>query len=434
MLAGATGLAHSGLAQHGLAQIGLAQHGVGGATDLPIPFFYAVVGATWALTISFAVLALAWRTPRLQGPAPTEPEPPRRPWLAVVGLLLTVWFVGELFLGPDESSNGGIGALYVLVWVGLVPLALVAGHVWKDLSPWRTIQWAVGRLTGRPDGFVRLPESWGIWPGVVAVFAFVWLELASPEAGDITTVRTWVALYVAWVVVGAVVAGPRWLDRADPFDLYSSLVAHLSPFVEQRRIHLHNPLRSLPHVPIRPGLVALVATLLGSTAFDSFSASQTWQSRSPSVLVDTLVLLLFCVVAALAFQAAARATGGVSRSERAALPGLLAHSLVPIVVGYIFAHYLSYLLERGQGVVFALLRPTGWADDASIVYFLSSRPDLLATLKVGFVVLGHVLAVVAAHDKALEVLPRSHRLTGQLAMLLLMVAYTFTGIYLLLSV
>ena len=146
------------------------------------------------------------------------------------------------------------------------------------------------------------------------------------------------------------------------------------------------------------------------------------------------MLLLFCAVAALAFQAAARATGGVSRSERAALPGLLAHSLVPIVVGYIFAHYLSYLLERGQGVVFALLRPTGWADDASIVYVLSSRPDLLATLKVGFVVLGHVLAVVAAHDKALEVLPRSHRLTGQLAMLLLMVAYTFTGIYLLLSV
>ena len=44
-----------------------AAHGVGGSTDLPIPFLYAMVGASWALTISFAVLALAWRTPRLQG-------------------------------------------------------------------------------------------------------------------------------------------------------------------------------------------------------------------------------------------------------------------------------------------------------------------------------------------------------------------------------
>ncbi|WP_375000520.1 hypothetical protein [Aeromicrobium sp. CTD01-1L150] len=422
------------LAAHGPASLFLPAHGVGGATDLPVPFFYAVVGATWALTISFAVLALAWKTPKLQGPEPDVQEPPRRPWLAIVGLVLGAWFIGSLFLGPDDTSNGGIGALYVLVWVGLVPLALVAGHVWKDLSPWRSLQWLIGRVSGRPNGFVVLPERWGYWPAVAGIFAFVWLELVSPSAGDVMTVRTWVAGYLVWVVVGAVVAGPRWLDRADPFDAYSALVAHLSPFVRNRRPELHNSLRSLVHVPVAPGLVTLVAVLLGSTAFDSFAASQTWQSRTPSVVVDTLVLLTFCAVAALAFQAAARATGGVSRQERAALPGLMAHSLVPIVVGYIFAHYLSYLLERGQGVVIALLQPFGIAEDASITYFLSERPDLLSTLKVGFVVLGHVLAVVSAHDKALAVLPRSHRLTGQLAMLLLMVGYTFTGIYLLLSV
>ena len=26
----------------------------------------------------------------------------------------------------------------------------------------------------------------------------------------------------------------------------------------------------------------------------------------------------------------------------------MAHSLIPIVLGYVFAHYLSYLVERGQ--------------------------------------------------------------------------------------
>ena len=48
----------------------LSTHGVGGSTDLPIPFLYAMVGASWALTISFAVLALAWREPRFD----VEPE------------------------------------------------------------------------------------------------------------------------------------------------------------------------------------------------------------------------------------------------------------------------------------------------------------------------------------------------------------------------
>ena len=110
---------------------------------------------------------------------------------------------------------------------------------------------------------------------------------------------------------------------------------------------------------IEPGLVALLATLLGSTAFDSFSASAFWQSKSVSGLVQTLTLAGFCVVVALLFQAASRATGGVSAEERAALPGRLAHSLVPIVVGYVFAHYLTYLVEKGQAVFYALFDPFG---------------------------------------------------------------------------
>ncbi len=442
----------------------LPQHGVGGSTDLPVPFLYAVVGASWALTISFAVLAFAWKEPRLQPTAGERPgggagpwaaaqpgggagpwaaerpggdgqaEPARRPWLAVLGALLAAWFLGALFLGPDDASNPGIGAFYVLVWVGLVPLALLAGHVWKDLSPWRSVQWLVGRVTGRPDGFVVYRPAWGYWPAAAGLFAFVWLELASPDAGSVDAVRTWVAVYVVVTVAGGVVFGPRWFDRADPFDVYSAVVARLAPLVRDRRLAPHNPLRSLPLLPVAPGIVAAVSVLLGSTAFDSFSASEAWQSAAHSTLTTSLVLLLFCVVVAVAFVAASVATGGVTSAQRRALPGLMAHSLVPIVVGYVFAHYLTYLVERGQGVVIGLLQLLGAGDGLTVSYVLSEHPDLLAVYKVGFVVAGHVVAVVAAHDKALEVLPRAHRLTGQLAMLVLMVGYTFTGIYLLLSV
>lgn len=97
------------------------------------------------------------------------------------------------------------------------------------------------------------------------------------------------------------------------------------------------------------------------------------------------------------------------------------------------AHYLSYLVERGQQAALRLLDPlgTGWLGDVAPSYLLSTHPAVLATLKVGFVVGGHIAGVVGAHDRAVRLPPKRHQLTGQLAMMLVMVGYTFTGLYLL---
>ena len=62
---------------------------------------------------------------------------------------------------------------------------------------------------------------------------------------------------------------------------------------------------------------------------------------------------------------------------------------------------------------------------------LSGHPPASASIKVLFVLAGHVLGVIAAHDKSVRLLPRGHQLTGQLALLLTMVTYTFGGLYLL---
>lgn len=102
-----------------------------------------------------------------------------------------------------------------------------------------------------------------------------------------------------------------------------------------------------------------------------------------------------------------------------------------------FAHYLTYLVERGQQTIVRLADPLGrgWnvlgLADNDVSYVLSMHPAVVATLKVGFVVAGHIAGVIAAHDRALALLPRAHQVTGQLAMMLVMVGYTFTGLYLL---
>jgi hypothetical protein len=379
----------------GIVPTSLAAHGVGGPADLPVPLLYSIVGATWALTLSFVVLVFAWREPRFT----VEPEQARarRPWLAAVGLGLTALLAWLLFFGSDDRTAVGLRAVYIDLWVGLVPVALLFGDVWRDLSPWRTIQAFVGRVTRRPDGVAAYPEAVGYWPAAVGVFAFVWLELASPDPSSITAVRTWVVLYSAAMLCGGVVFGPRWFDRADPFDVYSSLVARLGRW-------------RLASTPTASGLVPLLGTLVGSTAFDSFTGTASWQRADRSVLESSLWLLGFCATVSVLFALAAMATGGVTLRQRLLLPRLYAHSLVPIAVGYVLAHYLTLLLD-----------------------VLSAYPTPLAVVKVLFVVTGHVLAVVAAHDCALRVLPAHHRLTGQLSMLLLMVAITYTGLFLLLT-
>jgi hypothetical protein len=46
-------------------------------------------------------------------------------------------------------------------------------------------------------------------------------------------------------------------------------------------------------------------------------------------------------------------------------------------------------------------------------------------------VAGDVLGVIASHDRAIKLLPKRHQLSGQLPLLLVMVFYTATGLYLL---
>jgi hypothetical protein len=377
---------------------------------------------------------------------------------AAAALVFTAWAVAAGVWGPQTQANALLGVFYVLLWVGVVAVSLLFGPVWRVLSPVRTVYLLLQRITPERLRRPRLayPESWGYRPAAVGLFAFVWLELASPNPASLPWVRSWLLIYAVVLLCGAWLCGQRWFARVDPFGVYSMAVSRLSPFrrnAETRRIVIGNPFDHLLSLPIRPGVVAILAVLLGSTAFDSFSSSVTWRNFADRLTksvhdvpltvstsgLRTIGLLVFIAVVATTFSLAARATGGVDREQRRALPGQLAHSLIPIVVGYIFAHYLSYLVERGQQAVFALADPfgRGWnllgLAHLHVAYVLSLHPTVLAVIKVTSVVTGHIVAVIAAHDKALRLLPAGHQLTGQLTMMLAMVSYTFTGLYLLFS-
>jgi hypothetical protein len=247
------------------------------------------------------------------------------------------------------------------------------------------------------------------------------------------------------MLVGGALFGNAFYERADPFEVYSTLVSRLS--IWGRRgdlLVVRSPLANLDTTPVRPGLLAVVAVLFGSTAFDSFKDSARWvqfiqsENVTPYVM-NNVGLLAFCVGVGAIFALGSVLTGLGDDLKRTELPNQLAHSVVPIIAGYIIAHYLSYLVEVGQLTLIQLSDPLSngsnllGTGNLQVSYWLSYHPTLLANLKVTAVVVGHVLGVIAAHDRAIKILPKRHQLTGQLPLLFAMIAFTVGGLYLLFS-
>jgi len=434
-------------------------HGIGGSKDLPIPLELTIAGAVAALTVSFTVLAVAWRTPRYDGERTGRPAPAwlvrvveSRPWFVgwrVFGLLAFGYTVMVAVGGDDSLINPLFGIFYVLLWVGFVPASLLLGPAYKAISPVRTINAAVAKLTGGdPDvGVFSYPARLGLWPAALGLYMFVWMELVYPFATELGAVRLWCALYVAAMLMGGAVFGNTFYEHADPFEVYSTLVSRMSIWSRRgKALVLRSPLANLDTTPVQPGLVAVTSVLFGSTAFDSFKDSTRWvkfiqgnyvQDHGLTHLVNNLGLLSFVLGVAVVFTVGTMLTGVGPEQPRRALPGQFAHSIVPIVIGYVVAHYLSYLLEVGEQTLVYMSDPfsngSNWfgTADWQVSYFFSYHPTALATVKVLCVVVGHVVGVVAAHDRAIHLLPRKHQLTGQLSLLVAMICFTAGGLYLL---
>ena len=429
-------------------------HGLGGAQDLPVPAHLAIAAGGVAILASFVVLVLAWRHPRYD----TRHDRARtgivgfldstgwRVLCRVVGLVFFGYVSWALIAGPDNNNNPVLGVFYVLVWVGVVPASVLFGRVARALSPARTIDMVIGRVVrGDPSrGLIAYPERLGYWPAAIGLFWFVWQELVDPHQVELATIQTWLAAYFVVMLLGATIFGDVWLERADPFEVYSTLLAHLSIWGrdDDHRLVVRSPLANLATLTPRPGLVAVVAVLFGSTAFDSYKDSLRWvrfvdKHTTHVTAFNTGSLIVFCAVVGVTFSLAARATATREGVPRKGLPAAYAHSVIPIIVGYMTAHYLSYFVEQGQQTVIQLSDPlvTGadYLGTAGLTpnLWLSAHPTFLATTKVIAVVIGHVVGIVVAHDRALSLLPARDRVRGQLAMVAVMICYTVAGLYLL---
>ncbi|WP_329452130.1 hypothetical protein OG894_32400 [Streptomyces sp. NBC_01724] len=422
-------------------------HGIGSQHDLPLSPFYAFAGAFAALFVSFLALGLLWSASRFRGDRAGRPIPvalerladarPTRMVARVLGLAAALFVLLHLLLGPNgPEHNPAAGSVYVLLWVGLVPASLLLGPVWRLLNPLRTLHLVVCRALGRDPAAGRpLPVHLGLWPAAAGLLAFTWLELVSPDPASSTALLLFLVLHGVVHLTGAARHGARWFDHADAFEVYSGLLARMSPLGRRpadRRLVLRSPFNGLDAVPQTPGLVATVCVVLGSTAYDGFSDAPSWITTvqtSPLGRTTAATLGLFAAVAvvatlyALCAGAARLISGQLSHPLTA-----FAHSLVPIALGYLVAHYFTLFVTEGPHTVMVALGTDNPAPPEPPL-----APGGIATLQVAAIVIGHVLGVVAAHDRSVRLFPPARAVAGQLPLLALMVAYTIGGLTLLLA-
>jgi hypothetical protein len=438
-----------------LAPAAAHAHGTVQRTNLPIPEWLFGWAAAIVLVVSFAALAVLWPRPRLQAPG-WRPLPggrvlasrPVEALCGAIGIAVLVVIVLGGYLGDDFTRNN-IAPTFILnvFWVGLVLVSVLFGDVFRAFSPWRAI---------RLPGFRPYPERWGRYPAAIALLGFTWIELVSNWGETSTDALTTAAVvYTVYTLAMQAVFGTEaWTRNGEGFAVYFNLFSRISVWeTRDRVVGVRPPLGGLPRLDPVPGTVLFVIVMIGTVTFDGFSQGQLWKDVSVDLadaldgivgldtapkVVGTLGLLAGVAAVGLFYRLGidgARSVGGDLDARE--LRRAFIHTLVPIAMAYVAAHYLSYLLFEGQAMFYLASDPfgEGWdlfgAADRGIDFTYLSQ-NAIWYLQVGFVVVGHVAALVLAHDRALA-LYRDPKLAvrSQYWMLAVMVGFTSLALWLL---
>jgi hypothetical protein len=437
-------------------------HGLVQRSSLPIPEWLFGWAAAIVLCLSFVALAALWPRPRLEHPG-WRPLPGGLGRAlggravegagAAIGVTVLLLVVVAGYAGPPEPlDNLAPTFVFIIFWVGLAFGSVLLGDVFRLFSPWR----AIGRVLFRDRRRRAYPERLGRWPAALGLLGFTWIELVSGWGEQPATLATAVLAYTAVTVAAMGVFGVEpWTRRGEAFSVYFNLFSRLSVFETRERVVGVRPLLGgLPRLDPIPGTVALVVVMIGTVTFDGLSQGPIWKDFSLR-LVDGLISLgvgldaapkvastlglLLGVAIASGFYAlgieGARSVGGGLDAER--LRRAFAHSLVPIALVYVAAHYLTFLLFEGQSIIYLASDPLGegWnllgTATSGIDYGLLSQNSAWY-LEVAFVVLGHVAALVLAHDRALVLYPDNRlAVRSQYWMLAIMVGFTSLALWLL---
>ena len=447
-------------------------HGFGQRFDLSVPLYLYLFAAGGVVFLSF-VLVVLFAGDQVGGKTieyPRRATPwlvpiARSPWPRVVGGslgiigLLTVVVAG--FLGSTTAFvNPAEYVVWIFFWALTVILSGLVGNLWYLLNPWTAIHDAIARFRPLRAPW-RLPEV-GVWPAALIYFLFACLELTSGMASRPQIVALAAVVYTVVTLAGMVAFGrDAWLERCEAFSVLFGIIGRFGPVEAERdergrvtAVYLRPwGVGLLKPMPSGWDRVVFIILMLSTLAFDGILSTPAWQDFTVALepvwlplgqfgffFVRTLGLVLLTVTFWLVFVAFMELVVYLGRRsvDMKVTVTAFALTLVPIALVYNFAHNYSYVTVQSQYLIPLLNDPLGkgWHLLPAVVNFKPSfalaQASTVWYAQIVLIVLGHVIAVYLSHLRAGERFRTAQRaLLSQYPMLLLMVMYTMTSLWIL---
>jgi len=452
-------------------------HALASRQDLPIPAWLFAWAASIVLIASFFALSAAWREPRFED----EHRRPLGERLSAALLSLPAQVlcgaIGVFLLGvavyaglrgteaPDR--NFALTFIFVTCWLGFPFFSAIFGDLFRPFNPWRAVGRAAGgafaRIAGQRPAHLAYPERLGRWPAAVGLFAFVWIEVVYGRTSIVSVdiephaVAVAALVYSVYTLAMMAVFGVEvWCERGETFSVYFGMFGRLGIFgARDGRLYRRRPFSAATDWAGLPGSTVVVIASIAATSFDgaqdgafkdAIEKTFEWFSdRGVGLttglrLTDTIFMLLtFAAVGGvylLGVRGMRTVPGAPSFKQ---LRTGFAHTLIPIALAYLVAHYFSFFVFQEQAQFGYLLSDPLGTGHTDLFGTVSNEVDykLLSAnaiwyVQVAALVVGHVIGLMLAHDRALVYWLDYRKATAsQYWMLAVMVAFTCFGLYLL---
>jgi hypothetical protein len=452
-------------------------HALVAREDLPIPAWLFAWGASIVLIASFFALSVAWREPRFEddrwrplgtGLSRALLGLPAQILCGAIGVVLLGVAVYAGLRGTEAPDrNFAITFLFVTAWLGFPVLGAFLGDVFRPFNPWRAVGRVAGgafsAIAGQRPRHLPYPEALGRWPAAAGLVAFVWLEIVyGPSGGIAVALSPDDAAVAALVYSGytlammALFGVEKWCERGEVFSVYFGMFGSLGCFeAREGRLGLRRPFAAAARWATLPASAAVVVASIGTTVFDG---AREGPLESPvgtvgdwlvdaglgeiaaARIVDTAFMLLCVAAIWLVYEIGVRGMATVRGAPSLSrLRVGFAHTLIPIALAYLVAHYFSLFVFQEQAqFTYLLSDPLGTATTdlfgtaSGGIDFRVLSANAIWYVQVGALVVGHVIGLVLAHDRATAYWGDYRQAArSQYWMLAVMVAFTCLGLYLL---
>ncbi|ELZ08855.1 hypothetical protein C478_18266 [Natrinema thermotolerans DSM 11552] len=427
----------------GVAAASNVAAGLTGGSDVSVPTWLylatggGAVGASALLTmlVTDREVIGAYHDRTLESPA-KRLESAGGLLLGVVGLL---GLAGILVVGVLGPNIGLVSATVLVTFAGgralLTIVTYTVGNPWPALNPWRRIAEVL------PSAGEPYPEAYRSWPAVIALLAFVWLEVVAPLTSSPVVLTFVIVMYSLFTLSGAVVFSPEtWFRRGDPLSLWFRCYGAVAPI--QRTddgLELRFPGARLSEADLVTdrSLVAFVLALVWELTYSGFIVTpvgvRTIEALVGIGLPPGLVYLALLAGGFVAFwkvywiaidRTRERAETYLSREY---LGLRLAAPLLAIAAGYHLAHYVGFGLSLWPSLVDAVAMPLNPPPNPTRY----ALPGWFGYVEIAGILLGHVLAVWVSHTVSFDLFPgKLQSIRSQYPLIVVMVFFTMASLYL----